>query len=151
MAGRLGTGAPQEAAEVDVVRAAGGIVVQRDGNDASMLLVHRPRGDWTFPKGKAEDGEDDEDTAMREVEEETGLRCTLGAPAGETQYTDAAGRPKVVRYWFMHPMSASRQFTPNDEIDEVRWCTPAEARRLLSYAQDRELLATLVRDDQLTR
>ena len=48
-----------------------------------VLLVHRPRyDDWSLPKGKAEPGERDEETALREVEEETGLRCTLGAPAG---------------------------------------------------------------------
>ena len=101
MAQGLGAGARQETAEVDVIRAAGGIVVRRDGDEAQILLVHRPRGDWTFPKGKAEPNESDEDTALREVEEETGLACVLGAPAGETQYQDAADRPKVARYWFM--------------------------------------------------
>ena len=69
-----------------------------------MLLVHRPRyDDWTLPKGKNEPGERDEDAALREVEEETGFRCTLGDPAGETRYDDAKGRPKVVRYWVMEP------------------------------------------------
>ena len=143
MARRVGAGARQETAEVDVVRAAGGIVVRRDGDDPEILLVHRPRGDWTFPKGKAERGETDEDTALREVEEETGLACTLRAPAGETSYHDAAGRPKVARYWVMEPQSVARAFTPNHEIDDVRWCTRPEADDLLSYEQDRRLLASL--------
>jgi 8-oxo-dGTP pyrophosphatase MutT (NUDIX family) len=112
-----------------------------------MLLVHRPRGDWSFPKGKAEDGEADEHTAVREVEEETGLQCSLGALAGETRYIDSAGRPKVVRYWFMSPSSGTRQFEPNDEIDDLRWCTPEEAERLLSYDQDRRLVRSLAQDD----
>jgi len=44
-----------------------------------VLLVHRPRyHDWTFPKGKVKDGESDEEAAVREVWEETGLTCTLG-------------------------------------------------------------------------
>jgi 8-oxo-dGTP diphosphatase len=128
---------------VDVVRAAGGIVVRRDGDETQFLLVHRPRGDWTFPKGKNERGETDEDAALREVEEETGFSCMLGASAGETRYRDASDRPKVARYWFMEPRSVTRTFTPNHEIDGLRWCTRDEADELLSYAQDRKLLASL--------
>lgn len=142
MARGVGEGARQETAEVDVVRAAGGIVVRRDGDTTQYLLVHRPRGDWSFPKGKAEPGERDEDTALREVEEETGFACVLGALAGETRYRDAADRPKVSRYWFMEPQSVARPFTPNREIDDVRWCTRTEADGLLSYEQDRALLAS---------
>ena len=68
-----------------VVRAAGGVVV-RDGR---VLLVHRPKyDDWTFPKGKAEEGESDEECAVREVAEETGLRCTLAQELGATEYRD---------------------------------------------------------------
>jgi len=151
MARGVGAGARQEPAHVDVVRAAGGIVVRRDadadadadGGGMQYLLVHRPRGDWSFPKGKTERGETDEDAALREVEEETGLACALGAPAGETSYHDAAGRPKVARYWFMEPRSETRTFTPNHEIDGVRWCNRDEADALLSYDQDRRLLAAL--------
>ncbi len=119
-----------------VVRAAGG-VVRRDGR---VLLVHRPRyDDWTFPKGKADDGETDEDCALREVEEETGLRCELGPELAPTQYTDARGRPKRVRWWRMEPVD-DRGFVPNDEVDELRWASPAEAAALLSYGRDLELL-----------
>ena len=146
MARGVGEGARQETAHVDVVRAAGGIVVRHDGENTQVLLVHRPRGDWTFPKGKAERGETDEGTALREVEEETGWSCELGAPAGETQYRDAAGRPKVARYWFMEPRSVTHPFTPNHEIDGLRWCTRAEADGLLSYEQDRDLLASFPQD-----
>ena len=68
----------------DQLRAAGGIVI-RDGR---VLLVHRPKyDDWTFPKGKAEDGETDEACALREVLEETGLTCVLQAEAGTTWST----------------------------------------------------------------
>ena len=91
------------------VRAAGGIVLRRatDG-EWQVLLVHRPRyDDWSLPKGKADPGERDEETALREVEEETGLRCTLGAPAGRTRYRDSKGRDKVVHYWLMQPESAA--------------------------------------------
>jgi 8-oxo-dGTP diphosphatase len=121
-----------------VVRAAGGVVA-RDGR---LLLVHRPQyGDWTFPKGKAEPGESDEACAVREVEEETGLRCELGAELPSTQYTDSRGRPKRVRWWRMEPVAGA--FAPTDEVDEIRWSTASEAAELLSYERDQALLAAL--------
>ncbi len=111
-----------------------------------MLLVHRPRyDDWSLPKGKADPGERDEETALREVEEETGLRCTLGARAGRTRYRDSKGRDKIVHYWLMEPESGAAVvdggFVPNDEVDEVRWCSVAEAVAMISYSHDRKLLS----------
>jgi 8-oxo-dGTP diphosphatase len=121
--------------EVSFVRAAGGLVVR----DGEVLLVHRPRyDDWTFPKGKAEEGETDEDCALREVLEETGLQCRLGAEAGVTEYVDSKDRPKRVRWWLMEPVQGD--FVPNDEVDEVRWVEPATAAELLSYGRDLTLL-----------
>ncbi len=129
------------------VRAAGGIVV-RPGRygEPEVLLVHRPRyDDWSLPKGKADAGESDEETALREVEEETGIRCTLGPAAGRTRYRDSKGRDKVVHYWVMEPESeaavADGAFVPNDEVDDVRWCSITEAAKKLTYAHDRKLLA----------
>jgi 8-oxo-dGTP pyrophosphatase MutT (NUDIX family) len=120
---------------VSVVRAAGGLVVR----DGQVLLVHRPKyDDWTFPKGKAEDGETDEECALREVEEEAGLRCELVAPAGKTEYVDSKGRPKRVRWGVMRPLDG--EFRQNDEVDEVQWASPADAALLLSYGRDIGLL-----------
>ena len=117
------------------VRAAGGVVVR----GSHVLLVHRPRyDDWTFPKGKAEPDERDEDCALREVWEETGLRCELRAELSSTSYTDSRGRPKRVRWWRMEPLDGV--FAPTDEVDEIRWLTREEAAELLSYARDKILL-----------
>ncbi|MGH2972773.1 MAG: NUDIX hydrolase [Gaiellaceae bacterium] len=119
------------------VRAAGG-VVRREGR---VLLVHRPMyDDWTFPKGKVEDGESDEECALREVREETGLRCELEAELPSTSYVDAHGRPKSVRWWSMRPI-ADDGFTPNEEVDELRWLDASSARTSLTYARDADLLA----------
>ena len=134
----------------DLVRAAGGVVrrTRRSGTGASdILLVHRPRyDDWSLPKGKAEPGEKPEDTALREVHEETGLRCRLGDEAGTTRYVDSRGRKKVVRYWLMDPLDDA-EFVPNDEVDEIRWCSPRDAIRILSYDHDRHLVASV--DEEL--
>jgi len=121
---------------VNVVRAAGGVVVR----DGEVVLVHRPKyDDWSFPKGKAEEDESDEDCALREVREETGLRCRLADELPSTEYIDSRGRPKRVRWWRMEPVGDDG-FTPNDEVDEVRWVAPDEASSLLSYERDVTLL-----------
>jgi len=125
---------------VTLVRAAGGLVRRDGGQGLEVLLVHRPQyDDWTFPKGKADDGELDEDCALREVIEETGLRCVLESGAGITEYVDSKGRPKRVRWWLMRPLE-DRGFTPNDEVDELRWLTLGDAARLLTYDRDVALL-----------
>jgi 8-oxo-dGTP diphosphatase len=106
-----------------------------------MLLVHRQRyDDWSFPKGKLERGESWEEAALREVWEETGLRCALGAFVGTSHYDVAAG-PKEVRWWLMASDDEPRA---SNEVDAVRWATPGEARELLSYDRERVLLDSSV-------
>jgi phosphohistidine phosphatase SixA/8-oxo-dGTP pyrophosphatase MutT (NUDIX family) len=104
-----------------------------------VLLVHRPRyDDWTFPKGKALGGEGARETAVREVEEETGFRGTLGAKLPSSSYRDRHGREKIVRYWTMRPESGS--FEPHGEIDAIEWTPIADAGAKLSYERDIEVL-----------
>lgn len=124
-----------------LVEAAGGFVWREKHGEWQVLLVHRPRyDDWTLPKGKADPGETPEQTARREVEEETGLACRLTAPAGEVRYVDGKGRPKIVRYWHMEASRTGHQFEPNDEVDALRWCSTRDAAKLLTYDHDRKLL-----------
>jgi 8-oxo-dGTP diphosphatase len=119
-----------------LVRASGG-VIERDG---SVLLVHRPKyDDWSFPKGKLEADETWEQGAVREVEEETGLRCEIGEELGRTHYVVLHG-PKEVRYY---RMTCAGEAHAHNEVDEVRWVPLAEARALLSHERDRALLDRL--------
>jgi len=124
------------------VKAAGGVVVRADG---LIAVIHRPRyDDWSLPKGKLEDGESFETGALREVEEETGIRGRILEELEPTEYVDRKGRDKIVRWYRMDLDGEPVAFAPNDEVDELRWLTPAEARDLLSYEHDRALVETVV-------
>lgn len=126
------------------VEAAGGVVWRRSGDSLEVLLVHRPRqDDWSFPKGKLNPSESHAEAALREVEEETGMRCTLGPALPSTSYRDRSDRPKIVRYWAMR--SVQGRFTANREVDQVRWLQTSDAAALLTYDRDRAVLATLAR------
>lgn len=133
------------AATSGAVRAGGGIVWRLVPEGAQVVLVHRPAyNDWTFPKGKADAGETDEQAALREVLEETGLACRLGTELPTTTYVDLKGRPKVVRYWSMTvvlgPGGAGQAPAPpppgQHEVDEVLWRPLSETRKYLTYARD---------------
>ena len=125
------------------IRAAGGAVLRAgSGRRVEVLLVHRPgHRDWTLPKGKIEPGETDEDCALREVAEETGLDCLLGPELGGSRYRDRRGRDKGVRYWAMTVRDGG--FVANDEVDETRWMPLPAAGRQLSYLGDRAILEAI--------
>ena len=129
----------------DVVRAAGGVVLRRGpAGMPETVLVHRPAyDDWTLPKGKLLEGETEEEAAVREVQEETGLCCELGHEVGTTSYRDSQGRQKTARYWEMTPIEG--ELTPTNEVDEARWVALDDAAGMLTYARDRELLERLDR------
>jgi 8-oxo-dGTP diphosphatase len=122
-----------------VVRAAGGVPVRTGPDGVEVLVVHRPHyGDWTFPKGKCAAGESDEACAVREVEEETGLRCALEDELPSTAYRDSHGRPKEVRYWRLRVTGGALAF--DHEVDQARWVRPEDAERLLTYERDLPVL-----------
>jgi 8-oxo-dGTP diphosphatase len=124
----------------DEIQAAGGVIVR----DGQVALVHRPRyDDWSLPKGKLDPGETFEQAALREVLEETGLECALAEELAPTTYT-VRGRPKRVRYWLMS-VDSDPGFTPNDEVDELRWLSPADAVALLTYDRDKGIVQAAFR------
>jgi len=148
---------PSDGSRDDVIQAAGGIVWRRVATDdpaaeldhdpadtrrgpsLEVLVIHRAkREDWGWPKGKAEpEDADAQATAIREVLEETGLRCRLGSSLGSISYV-VDGRPKIVRYWAMEVEDGA--FSPNREVDRIEWLAPAAARARIDYVLDREVL-----------
>jgi 8-oxo-dGTP diphosphatase len=125
--------------DTDLVRAAGAVVWRPGTRGAEIALVHRPRyDDWSYPKGKCERDEHVLLAAVREVEEETGLRIVLGRQLSPVLYR-SGGRPKRVDYWIARCVG-SAGFVPGNEVDEVAWLPVAQARKRLSYERDLVLL-----------
>jgi 8-oxo-dGTP diphosphatase len=108
-----------------------------------VAIVHRPRyDDWSLPKGKLDPGEPMAAAAVRELQEETGVRARLGPWLRDVRYAVADGR-KFVRFWSAEALTPS-DFTPNHEVDELRWVSPDAAPDLLSYEHDRDVLTRFV-------
>ncbi|MDN5917387.1 MAG: NUDIX domain-containing protein [Pseudonocardia sp.] len=130
---------------VDVVAA--GTVPWRRAGDAGdgveVAVVHRPRyDDWSLPKGHQDPGEAITATALRETVEEARLATRLGRRLGQVGYDVPGKGAKVVHYW-AGEVVADHGFAANDETDERRWVTPAQACDLLTYPHDAELVERL--------
>lgn len=125
-----------------VIKAAGGLVFRETAKGKlKVLIAHRPRyDDWGLPKGKADKGETPEETAVREVLEETGYRCRIVAPMGTTRYRIDGGI-KEVSWYAMRPLPDSPGFKKNKEVDEIRWINRKKAKTVLDYENDKALVA----------
>lgn len=117
---------------------AGGVVIRRDGPEMRFLLVtaRRQPGLWVFPKGHIEVGETPEQAAVREVVEEAGVRATVVAPIGATEFRSARGQVRA-QFYLMDFVSE----TGPGEDRRLAWMTADEARRALIY-EDARLLIT---------
>jgi len=126
----------------DVIEAAGGLVWRMaDDQLEVVVIVQSGRSGWSLPKGKLRRGEEALDAALREVREETGLRCAAGDEIAMTTYLDRKGRDKRVRYWAMNVVSG--RLRPNEEVDEARWVTVETAATMVADAHDVDVLRSL--------
>ena len=110
--------------------------------------MHREgHADISLPKGKVDAGETTPEAAVRETQEEAGLRVALGIPLGTVSYVLPNGRDKIVHYWAAEVSIATMlatTFTPNDEVTAVAWMSPADAIAALSYEHDRDVVDRLL-------
>jgi 8-oxo-dGTP diphosphatase len=128
-----------ELTEEPDVRAAGGVLLRPGPRGPEVAVIHRPKyEDWSLPKGKLDGDEGFEEAALREVEEETGMRCELGPELSRVAYRDRKGRSKLVRYWLMR--AGDGEFRPGSEVDELRWLDADAAIAQLSYENDADLV-----------
>jgi 8-oxo-dGTP pyrophosphatase MutT (NUDIX family) len=126
----------------------GGIVL-RDANGTTEICLGRRQRTlgrsgttWTLPKGTPNDGETVDETALREVAEETGLEVRILAPVGAIEYffTQAGERiHKTVHYFLMEATGGSLD-AHDHEFDEVRWMAIDEARRLMTFDTERQIV-----------
>lgn len=124
------------------IQAAGGVILHPQEQIPHTVIIHRPKyDDWSLPKGKVDPGERFEETALREVREETFLECVLKDQLSTQYYPQDH---KIVHYWVMRVMT-DHGFTPNDEVDQLQWVPLAQAPELLDYQQDRHLVAEVLR------
>jgi 8-oxo-dGTP diphosphatase len=138
--------------DVPVIRAAGGVVWRtghgEQADEVEVVLVHRPRyDDWSLPKGKLEADERHKQAALREVLEETGLRCGLGVKLARITYDTPLG-PKNVKWWAMQPGDPAADLGAVDpfEVSEVRWVPFDEAWSRLTYGSERDVLASFAHE-----
>lgn len=140
------------------IYAAGAVVWRLVEGKVRVLLIHRTQyNDVTLPKGKVDPGEMLAQTAVREVEEETGIRVRLGVPLGVSRYfmRPRQRKQKIVHYWAAEASEdaiRASTFVPNKEISALEWLSVKKARKALTYAVDHEILdafASLKRDEAL--
>lgn len=124
-----------------VDRASGGYVTSVVDGVLRVLVVHRPRfDDWSLPKGHVDDGETWEETALREVSEETGLDAVITGNPVPISYM-IGDEPKIVVFFPMEPVGDSTigDGDPN-EVDDVAWWTLERARVDLTYIDERRVI-----------
>jgi 8-oxo-dGTP pyrophosphatase MutT (NUDIX family) len=130
-------------------------VVLREGEGGPEIVLGCRRRDrdsvtWVLPKGTPDAGESVEQTALREVGEETGLTTRIVAPLGAIQYFFVHDRTRIhktVHFFLMEPTGG--QLSDHDlEFEQVRWVSLAEAETLMSHATEKEIVARATR--QLT-
>jgi 8-oxo-dGTP pyrophosphatase MutT (NUDIX family) len=127
------------------VLAAGAVLWRPNGDSATpeVAIIHRPRyDDWSLPKGKVDPGETEPVTAVREVQEETGYESHLGRRLAAVSYPVEQGIKKV-RYWAAR--SVAGEFSPNAEVDELKWLPVTKAIQELVYPHDRKVLRRFIK------
>jgi len=125
---------------------AGGIVIRYE-NDTPQFVVGRRKRDrdgatWTLPKGTPIEGETLEETALREVGEETGLRVRIVSPLDSIRYTFTQRGTRIhktVHYYLMHATGGDTA-RHDHEVSEARWVPLTEALKLMTYPNEREMV-----------
>ncbi len=125
-----------------LVEGAGGVVFNHEGK---VLVLRHKNGNWVFPKGHIDPGENHLQAAIREVEEEGGVVCYC--PNIElqyiTRYSNARSEQRVIT-WFLLFTKATKAILREDTFPGGRFFHPAEAERKLTFMEDRGLLQKMV-------
>lgn len=123
-------------------KSCGAIVYRKfHGNTEILLIKHVNSGHWSFPKGHVEEGETEEETALREVKEETGIDILVDTSFRETvQYYPRKDTQKVVVYF----LGKARNYdfvAQEEEIAAIKWVEIGNAAAMLTYENDKTIVA----------
>ncbi len=127
------------------VISAGGVVLWPGQHEVEVLMCGRTAdGLWALPKGTPEEGETLDETALREVREETGVQTEIAGLVGDIRYWFS--RPdegvryfKTVRHYLMRPVSGDVSLHDH-EFDEVQWMPAQQALKLLTHKNEARIL-----------
>ncbi len=126
-------------------KACGAILCKIQDGDIYTLVIRHNAGHWGFPKGHSEKNETERETAIREVEEETGIKIRfVNGFREETHYSPRPGVLKDVVYFIGEPSGGEEQ-VQEEEVSEMRWVRLYDAAALLTYDNDSQLLKKAVR------
>ncbi|MBI3115023.1 MAG: NUDIX domain-containing protein [Candidatus Kerfeldbacteria bacterium] len=134
----------QTASSITIHHSCGVIPLRRTRRGFEFLLIQHVGGKhWSFPKGHAETGETEQQTARRELAEETGLhRCRLLGPKFLERYTwrGTDGRHRKSVTFFVGLILGGRVMPQAEEVRDWRWLRYPDARRLITYRESKKLI-----------
>ncbi len=126
-------------------KSCGAVIVKKENDRLYTLVIRQNQGHWCFPKGHVKDGEEEEDTARREIKEETGLDVSFIKGFREkTKYNPSEDVKKEVVYFLANPAGGVEK-VQEDEVSEMKWAKLVDAIALLTYDNDASLLRKAIR------
>ena len=131
---------------IATIQAAGAVVWRNNKDKTEVAIIHRPKyNDWSFPKGKLEVGESLIACAHREVFEETNIQTEFGPFLGDIEYLTPDGK-KQVSFWAAKAIT-DKDFSPNSEVDQLKWVEVKKVKELLTLETDKKILAQFIKLD----
>lgn len=123
---------------------AGGMIYRQAQDGYYFVLVLDAYGKWTFPKGHVEDGESQEQAAVREIQEETGLHNLkiieyLGETEVKVHKPDAKPFRKLIKYYLVETAETEIKIPDTKELQDIKWYTQTEALQTLGYDNAKDI------------
>lgn len=123
-----------------------GAILCRETEDLPQVLLirHKNGGHWGFPKGHVEGRETDEETARREIWEETGIKAKL--EKGFRKVVSYSPKPRVMKdvVYFAAKPAGGELKRQEAEVEEARWATLGQALELVTFETDRDVLREFI-------
>ncbi|MDO8670053.1 MAG: NUDIX hydrolase [Dehalococcoidia bacterium] len=125
---------------------AGGVVYSTSGSETSVLLILDIFGSWSLPKGHVEPGETLEETAIREIEEEVGIKGDIEEALGEVcyQFTRDLGTIQKTVHYFLIKAAATELRMAEDEVLDAKWVPLGRVLEASDYRDNRDVLEKAV-------